>query len=97
MSKKKIIVIFTIIIFLIIIGLGLTDYLRVKSFEKPKFTFISKDLQKDGGSGTFIGLGYSVKIKGNFMTDLSDDTITHGVTEYEFYVIGIKVSSGIRD
>lgn len=93
MSKKKIVVVFTIIIFLIIIVLGFTDYLRVKSFERPRFTFLSKDLQKDGGSGNFIGLGYSVKIKGNFMPN---DKLS-GVTEYEFYILGIKVSSGIRD
>lgn len=96
MLKKRLIAIILLFLILLPISLGCIDYIRIKKFEKPKFTFITKDLQKDGGSGTFIGLGYSVKIKGNFMTDLSDDTMTPGITEYEFYVFGIKILSGNR-
>lgn len=96
MSIKKVILIIVACLVLLSTTLCTLDFIKVKNFEKPTFTFIGKDLQKDGGSGTFIGLGYSVKIKGNFMADISDETIIHGVTYYEFYILGFKVASDKR-
>lgn len=39
--------------------------LPVKFNKKPIFSFWSEK-EKDGGSGTYNGLGYSITIKGNF-------------------------------
>lgn len=56
--------------------------------QKPFFCInLSKNL--DGGSGTYIGLGYGYELKGNFMPESED----YGVKEYLFKILGIKVAS----
>ncbi|MGM0482574.1 MAG: hypothetical protein ACQEP6_01765 [Patescibacteria group bacterium] len=47
----------------------------------------------DGGSGSYVGIGYSIDIKGNFMPE--DEF--KGVTHASFYVFGKKIHSTIRD
>ena len=47
----------------------------------------------DGGSGEYIGLGYSFDIEGNFMPE---DEVS-GVTAYRAKIFGITAGSGIRD
>ncbi len=46
----------------------------------------------DGGSGHYVDLGYSFDIKGKFMPE---DELK-GVTEYTYYLLGIRVQSAIR-
>ncbi len=43
----------------------------------------------DGGSGTYIGLGNSYTIKGNFMPDSDYDL--DGVVQAESYLLGFKL------
>lgn len=91
-GKIKIILIAILIMAIVALCFGTIDYFRVKSFEKPIFC-VGFNLADDGGSGKYLGLFYSFDIKGNFMPE---DEIK-GVTRYDYYIFGAKVTSGIRD
>ena len=92
MKKRKMLLIFLAILVLWL-GMTVTDlYLVTHEFEQPLFCILVNDAD-DGGSGTYIGLGYSFEIKGNFMPE---DEFP-GVTKYELKILGLDVSSGIRD
>ena len=90
-KKRKIFIIFGIIL-TIWLGVGIIDFGRVHSFEKTIFCINTK-AQKDGGSGHYVGIGYSFDIEGNFMPE---DELK-GVTEYSYYLFGIRVQSSIKD
>ncbi len=92
MNKKKIVFIVSGVILAIWLVIGIIDFSRVHSFEKPIFC-ITTETKDDGGSGHYVGLGYSFDIKGNFMPE---DELK-GVTEYSYYLFGIRVESAIRD
>ena len=89
---KKIIKRIIIIIVCAAIVFGTVDILRVKAFERP-LCCICNEPADDGGSGRYRGLGYGFDLKGNF----TPDTEFPGVTEYDMYILGIHVASGIRD
>lgn len=91
MKKKKTIIVM-ICILVLWIAIGVVDYSRVHSFEKPVFC-VGTDLASDGGSGKYIGLGYSFDIKGNFMPE---DEFP-GVTKWTYYLFGIELQTQIRD
>lgn len=87
--KKKYIVRVIIGLVLIIFIFGSVDFYMVTiKKHKPLFSIGTK-LEKDGGSGTYTGLGYSYEIKGNFMPDSEEP----GVKEYQFKILGIKIVS----
>ena len=88
---KKKIAIFICALLILCIGTGVIDYTRVHRFEKPWFCIISNGYD-DGGSGTYIGLGYSFDIEGNFMPG---DELP-GVTKYNMRILGINVENGVR-
>ena len=92
MSKKKILFILIIILLGLWLIIGVTDFARVHGFEKPLFCIGTKTAD-DGGSGHYVGFGYSVDIEGNFMPE---DELP-GVTEFSYYIFGIHVESGVRD
>ena len=92
MNNKKIIFIMVGVILAIWLVIGIVDFIRVHRFERPVFC-IATELYQDGGSGHYSGLGYSFDIKGNFMPE---DELK-GVTEYSYYIFGIRVLSAIRD
>ena len=71
---------------------GIVDYVRVHDFEKPIFC-IGTELADDGGSGKYVGLGYSFAIEGNFMPE--DDL--HGVTKWTYYLFGVELQTQARD
>lgn len=91
--KKKNIVIVTICAIAVWITVGIIDYSRLQSFERPIFSFIIEPGYEDGGSGKYVGLGYSYDIKGNFMPE---DEFP-GVTKWTLYLFGVEVESQIRD
>ena len=91
MKKKKVIICVAVVVILWL-GSGVLDFFRVKSFERPLFC-IATETYDDGGSGHYVGLGYSVDIKGNFMPEEE----LPGVTEYRYYLFGLEMKSGIRD
>ena len=74
------------------ITLGIIDFSRVHGFEKPIFC-ITQNAADDGGSGHYTGLGYAFDIEGNFMPE---DELP-GVTKWTYYLLGTKISTGIRD
>lgn len=92
MAKKKPIWIAAGIILALWIAVGVIDFSRVFQFEPPIFCIASQTAD-DGGSGHYIGLGYSFDLKGNFMPE--DDP--KGVTEYRYSLFGIQVRSAVRD
>ena len=89
-KKKTIIAMICILVFWI--AIGVVDYSRVHSFEEPVFC-VGTDLASDGGTGKYIGLGYSFDIKGNFMPE---DEFP-GVTKWTYYLFGMELQTQIRD
>ncbi len=92
MKMKKIVLHTTLIILTIFLLIGIIDFAIVHNFKKPIFCVPYKTAD-DGGSGYYVGLGYSFDIKGNFMPE---DRLK-GVTEYSYYIFGIRVDSAVRD
>ncbi len=96
MKSKKIvkrILIIIIVLLIVLITMGVTDYRRtIHSFEKPIFAQVVNGAD-DGGSGLYVGIGYSVDIKGNFMPEDEFKAVTHA----HFYVFGKEVHYVIRD
>lgn len=72
--------------------MGITDLGLVRDFERPVFCLLVNGAD-DGGSGTYVGLGYSFEIWGNFMPE---DELP-GVTYYRYKIFGLDICSGIRD
>lgn len=85
--KKKIVILVTIVVFLSSwIGIAYSDYSKVAiSFDKPKFC-ISPIAADDGGSGKYIGLGYSFSIDGHL-----DAEGEYQVDKYIYKVFGITI------
>ena len=89
---KKKILIPIIIVIIAWLTIGLIDFNSVRLFERPTFCILING-EDDGGSGQYVGLGYSFDIEGNFMPD---DEFP-GVTRYTAKIFGVEVSSEIRD
>lgn len=94
MNKKKIFKIVTAVVCIAVLWLatGITDYYRLHRFEKPLFCVCFEPMQ-DGGSGRYVGLGYSYDIEGNFMPE---DEFP-GVTKWTLYLFGFETETQIRD
>lgn len=92
MKKRKILM--TLILALAVwLLVGLVDFIKVtRNFEKPMFC-VATETADDGGSGRYVGLGYSFEIDGNFMPE---DELP-GVTKYEAKIFGFTVMSEVRD
>ena len=69
-------------------ALALTDFYKTMyRYEKPMFTILDKKTAlEDGGSGKYIGLGYSINLEGDFMPEESGK-----ITNADFYLFGLKV------
>lgn len=73
--------------------LVISDYFKTThSFKKPTFTKLYNACE-DGGSGTYMGLGYSIEIEGNFMPE---DKFP-GVTYAKFNLFKIPIKEVRRD
>ena len=68
---------------------GAVDYWRACMFERPIFARPSV-MVDDGGSGIYEGLGYSVEIRGIFLSPYGNPP---GVTHTEFRLFGIRIMS----
>jgi len=95
---KKLVKPITITVILVLIALvmmGVADYRRTtQSFEKPLFAQLNTDeAKRDGSSGEYNGIGYSIYIEGNFMPE--DEF--KGITRAHFYVLGKELRYAIRD
>ena len=89
MKKHRIVLLILLAIWLFI---GIADFSRVNIFEKPVFCVLVNGAD-DGGSGTYVGLGYSFDIEGNFMPEEEFP----GVTRYTYKILGLEVISEVRD
>lgn len=90
--KRKRIITTVFLVLLLLTVMGAADLARVYYFEKPVFARPA-ELADDGGSGLYRGIGYVIRLEGNF---LPEDEFP-GVTRYEYRIFGILVSAGIRD
>ena len=63
MKKKKTSIITVVVIFVLWSAVFTTDYIRCGNLKSPIFVIASDDIKKDGGSGIYYGLGYSVEIE----------------------------------
>ena len=88
-SKINRIVIAVLAMVVLWLCVGITDFARVHNYKKPLFC-IGVNMADDGGSGNYVGLGYSFYIEGNFMPEEKNP----GVTSYRGYVFGKEVSRG---
>ena len=87
--KKKRTVIIVLAIILLWLAAGVTDFALVHSYHRPLFCICAEPMQ-DGGSGKYVGLGYSFDIEGNFVTEAGH----LGVTSYRGYILGQEISRG---
>lgn len=81
-----------LLVFVLWLAMGITDFSRVLDFETPVFCRLVNGAD-DGGSGTYMGLGYSFEIEGYFMPEEEFP----GVTQYTATIFGREIKSGIRD
>ena len=91
MKKKRWVAVIGVIA-LLWLAAGAIDFGRVTHFDRPMFCMLANGAD-DGGSGEYIGLGYSFDIEGKFMPE--DEA--PGVTAYRVKLFGITVGNGIRD
>ena len=84
MKKKKIIIIVACILVLWI-AIGVVDYNRVDNSNKPLFC-VGTELADDGGSGRYVGLGYSFDIGGHL-----DGDGKYEIDTYTYKVFGITI------
>lgn len=87
--KKKRIVIIVLAVVILWLAAGITDFALVRTYHKPLFC-IGIDLADDGGSGKYVGLGYSFYLEGGFMPDDGEPD----VTSYRGYILGQEVTRG---
>ena len=88
--KKKIILLAAIVVFLASwASIAYSDYADVAiSYDKPKFC-ISTMTADDGGSGKYIGLGYSFDLDGHL-----ESTGRYEVDRYTYKIFGITIKQG---
>ncbi len=88
--KKKIIIISIIAILMLIwIGIAYSDYAKVAiSYDKPKFCLLINGTD-DGGSGKYVGLGYSFNIDGHL-----ESNGRYEVDTYTYKILGITIKTG---
>lgn len=94
MNKKKIFIIALAAVCAAVLWLavGMIDYCRLHRFEKPIFC-VGINLSDDGGTGKYVGLGYSYDIEGNFMPEAEYP----GITKWTYYLFGLEMETQIRD
>ncbi len=91
-SKGKKIMIAILVVLVLWLCVGIVDFALVHNYRRPLFCICTESMQ-DGGSGKYVGLGYSFDIEGNFMPEEKNQ----GVTSYRGYVFGKEVSRGFWD
>ena len=88
--KKKIILLVLIVVLLVSwASIAYSDYADVAiSYDKPKFC-ISTMTANDGGSGKYMGFGYSFDIDGH-----SESNGKYEVDTYTYKILGITIKQG---
>lgn len=89
MKRKIILLVATIVLLASWAGIAYADYADVViSYDKPNFC-ISLNTADDGGSGKYIGLGYSFIIDGHLDADYG-----YQVDKYTYKILGITIKQG---
>lgn len=87
--KKVVILVVIILLLMSWVSIAYTDYGNVAiSFDKPVFCFLLNGAD-DGGSGKYVGLGYSFVIEGGL-----DSDGRYQVDKYTYKVFGITIQQG---
>lgn len=93
MVKKKNITILIIVLLVLWVAMGIIDYFRVSSFERPLFCMARESVYKGAEDYKhYQGLGYSFEL-----TENPSDAELSGATRYTYFLFGNEVVSGIRD
>ena len=95
MKIKKIIIALICSVAVLWLTIAVVDYARVNSFKMPIFC-VGTRTYDDGGSGKYVGLGYSFDIEGNFMPDVVEDDL-EGVIKWTYYLFGLELQTRTRD
>ena len=74
------------------IAVGAVDLIAVNRGSRPIFC-VGTQLADDGGSGRYVGLGYSFDIVGNFMPEDKSP----GEREWTYHLFGIEMQRKMRD
>ena len=89
MKKKNIILVLIVVLLAAWGGISYSDYADVAiSFDKPQFC-ITTMTADDGGSGKYIGLGYSFDIDGHL-----ESSGRYEVDKYTYKIFGITIKQG---
>lgn len=88
--KKKLVLLIAIVVLLVSwISIAYSDYSKVAiSFDKPNFCILVNGAD-DGGSGKYIGLGYSFTVNGQL-----DIEGVYQVDKYTYKILGITIKQG---
>ncbi len=88
--KKKVISLLAVAVFVVSwMGIAYADYSKVAiSYDKPNFCLLQNGAD-DGGSGKYMGLGYSFTIDGQL-----DSEGMYQVDTYTYKMFGITVKQG---
>ena len=89
--KKRKIIIAVVCAVILWITVGIVDFSLVHSFRSPVFCVCSEPMQ-DGGSGKYVGLGYSFDIKGDYMPE---DKLP-GIIKWIYYLFRVEIQTRIR-
>ena len=89
MNKIKKVILIIVSILCVWLFIGIIDFSLVHNYHKPLFC-IGVNLADDGGSGKYVGLGYSFEIEGNFVSESEEPK----VTSYKGYLFGKKITRG---
>ncbi len=84
MKKKKVIIV-VVCILVLWIAINIVDHNRVDNSKKPLFC-VGIELADDGGSGRYIGLGYSFNIDGHL-----ESNGKYEIDTYTYKVFGITI------
>jgi hypothetical protein len=91
---KRLFVFFLCLVFSVSVMGGIlfgVDYCRVSNLQKPLFARgVPDTLYDDGGSGTYRGLGYEIKLDGELTAEYG-----YVVSEAEMYLFGQLVFAAI--
>ena len=90
--KKKAYIWIVVVVVVLWLAMGITDWFRLNSFDLPIFC-VHTQRGEDGVSGTYVGLGYSFELEGNF----DPDHPIPGMTRYTYKIFGQTVKTAIRD
>ena len=90
-SKKQYIIILISALVVVWLSMFVTDFISASTLREPKFV-LPIDTADDGGSGTYLGLGYTVELEARLDVDLGVV-----IEKTEMKVFGRVIASSERE